>query len=293
MLLCLLSCSSNQEVPVFDSNQAFDHLVKQVEFGPRVPGSAASLECRKYFVQHLRASGLKVDSQVFIYDDPYSDQQIRMVNLIASTMNSAKTEPGLIICAHYDSRPRTDFHSDQSLKDKPIDGANDGASGAAVLLELASIFKTALPGDNIDLVFFDGEDWGEAGDLDHYLLGSRHFVRTGVRGKYRYGILIDLIGDKDQQIYKEGYSQQFAPELNDYVFKTAKKLGLTTFVDSVKYTVTDDHLMLNTVGIPTVNLIDFDYPFWHTENDSPDKCSPESLGNVGQLLLEIIYNGSL
>ena len=216
-----------------------------------------------------------------------------MVNITATYLSSYQTDPGIILSAHYDSRPRTDFHSDQSLSHLPIDGANDGASGVAVLLEMARLFQLQPPKDNIVIVLFDGEDWGKPGDTKNYLLGSRHFVTTGVRGKYRFGILLDLIGDKDQNIYKEGYSQKLAPELNDYVFKTASELGLTTFIDTVKYTVTDDHLLLNSVGIPTVNLIDFDYPFWHTENDSSDKCSPESLGNVGKLLTEIIYNGSI
>lgn len=295
IFLTVLSCSDRQIlVPSFDGNQAFSYLEKQVSFGPRVPGSSNSTECRNYYSNHFSSINMVVDSQVFDYFDPYSQQKIRMVNMIASySTENQKDSDRILLMAHYDSRPRTDYPSDTLLYNQPIDGANDGASGVAVLMALGTIFKDSPPPCNVDIVLFDGEDWGKSGDKQNYLIGSRQFARTDVRSKYKFGILLDMIGDSDQQIYREYFSDLYAAEVNNMVFETAKRLGLETFVDSVKYNITDDHLSLNSSGVPSVDIIDFDYPYWHTEFDTPDKCSAESLANVGNLLLEIIYNKSI
>lgn len=292
--LAVSGCSSAPVFPpVFDGARAYSYLTAQVDFGPRVPGTDAWRECRSYYYSHFASLGFEVDSQVFAFYDPYSHADVPLVNVIARFRGGPKNEPALLIGAHWDTRPRTDFHSDTSRTGEPIQGANDGASGVAVLMELANILAQRSPDINIDLVLFDGEDWGEAGDLDYYMLGSKHFARQKIRGRYRFGIVIDLIGDRDQQIYREAHSEQFYKPLNDMLWREAAVLGLATFRDSVKYSVMDDHLPLSTGGVPTVLLIDFDYPSWHTEHDTPDKCSPESLANVGRLLAHVIYNREL
>lgn len=296
--LCLIgitvSCSSpHVHPPKFNGKRAFEYLEKQVEFGPRVPGSAASAECRDYFYNYFRELGLVVDSHAFDYLDPYSQKNITMVNVIASYRPEASHEPGIILMAHYDSRPRTDFASVPELKDKPIDGANDGASGVAVLMEMANLFAEKPPERAVDLVLVDGEDWGKSGDHANYMIGSREFARRGVRGKYLFGIVVDLIGDSDQQIFREAYSERYAKEVNDMVWAAAERLEVSTFEDSVRFVVVDDHLSLNISGVPTINIIDMDYRYWHTEFDTPDKCSEESLVNVGKVLAEIVYNPTL
>ena len=291
LLTLILSCSSTHvQPPKFDGQRAFTYLENQVEFGPRVPGSEASAKCRDYFYDFFAGVGLPVDSQAFPYLDPYSGRNITMVNVIASYRPESYYGKGIVIMAHYDSRPRTDFASVPELAENPIDGANDGASGVAVLMELANMITAKPPERPVDLVLVDGEDWGKSGDHANYMIGSREFARRGVRSKYLFGIIVDLIGDSDQQIYREAYSERYAKELNDMVWGTAARLGVNTFEDSVKYVVVDDHLSLNISGVPAVNIIDMDYGYWHTEFDTPDKCSAESLTNVGKVVADIIYN---
>jgi len=293
MLIQLISCSRSEVIPPeFNGDRAFTYLEKQVAFGPRAPGTEASKLCRNYYYDFFRDNGITIDSQNFIYSDPYSGTNIEMVNVIGRINPDMNPDNRIVLMAHYDCRPRTDFAFDSLLKDSPIDGANDGASGVAVLMELANLFKEKDPQCGVDLVFVDGEDWGKAGDLENYLLGSREFARRGIRGKYRFGIIVDMVGDKNQQIYREGYSNKFGKPITDLVWKTALDLGINTFIDSVKYTIVDDHLPLQSSGIPAIDIIDFDYPEWHTEFDTPDKCSSESLSNVGRVLAKIIYNPS-
>jgi Zn-dependent M28 family amino/carboxypeptidase len=237
---------------------------------------------------------MKIDSQHFLYLDPYTTTQIEMVNVLVSfTSSSNLNEKKILLLAHYDSRPRAENALDSSRINQPIDGANDGASGVAVLMEIANILSKKAPSIDVDFVFVDGEDWGKVGDNENYLLGSKEYARQSIRDKYRFGIVIDMIGDSQQQIYREASSELFAKDINNMIFSTAKKLNIQTFIDSVKYAITDDHLSLNVAGIPSAVIIDFDYEYWHTEYDTPDKCSAQSLENVGKLLLEIIYNESL
>jgi glutaminyl-peptide cyclotransferase len=290
----LSACSGGLvKPPEFDDKRAFTYLKQQVEFGPRVPGTEASARCRNYFYEHFKSLGIPVDSQAFLFFDPYSKVNIPMVNVIAHVKGKSSSPEALLYLAHYDSRPRTDYPSDSTLRLKPIQGANDGASGAAVLMELAQGLVTDTPAVDVDLLFVDGEDWGKEGDMENYFVGSKHFAASDIHNRYRFGIVIDMIGDKDQQIYREGYSQEYNFQLNDMVWRLAAKLGIGTFKDSVKHVVMDDHLSLNAGGVPSIDLIDFDYPYWHTDKDTPDKCSAESLANVGRILAYLAYNPSL
>ena len=292
VLTAIGGCSGDRvKPPDFDGQRALGYLTEQVAFGPRVPGSEASARCRSYLYKFFDSLRMPVDSQPFDFFDPYSARQIRMVNVIASfKTNAGESRRSVVLMAHYDSRPRGEHSIDPKMREMPIAGANDGASGVAVLMELANAFTAAPPPVNVDLVLVDGEDWGKETDHELYMLGSREFARHDVRDKYRYGIVVDMVGDKDQQIYKEVYSEMYAQKLNDYVFSTARAMGITTFRDSLKYTVQDDHLSLITAGVPTIDLIDFDYVYWHTELDTPDKCLGEALANVGRVLGEVIYN---
>jgi glutaminyl-peptide cyclotransferase len=290
-----LSCSSLPvQSPRFDGDRAYAYLVRQVEFGPRVPGTEASAKCRQYFYEHFRQCDLAVDSQNFSFSDPYSEDIIGMVNVIATTgPTSGEPDAAVLLMAHYDCRPRTDYASDPELLNMPIDGANDGASGVAVLMEMANLFAVQAPPCRVDVVLVDGEDWGMSGDIQHYMNGSREFAKSGIRGRYLFGLVVDLVGDRDQQIYREAFSQRYAGSLNDVIWRAAGNLGVATFHDSVKHTVFDDHVPLNIVGIPAAVIVDFDYAYWHTEFDTPDKCSAQSLANVGNVLAEIIYNPKL
>lgn len=200
-----------------------------------------------------------------------------------------------MLCAHWDSRPRADKDPDSTRHTQPVPGANDGASGTAVLLEMARVLAAFPPEIGVDIVLFDLEDLGDYGadddpdSLNPFSIGAAYFVSQ--RGQYtpRYGILLDMIGDKDLHIKKEGYSQAAAPLLLEQIWAAAEKVGADAFVDSHGVAITDDHVPFLRQGIPVVNLIDFDYPYWHTVADTPDKCSPASLQQVGDVLVEMLY----
>jgi Zn-dependent M28 family amino/carboxypeptidase len=173
-------------------------------------------------------------------------------------------------------------------------GANDGASGVAVLLEIARQIHEIEPPVGIDIVFFDGEDYGREGDLDNYCLGSRYFTANNVKYFPKFAILLDMIGDAQLSIPVEGYSKNYAPTVVEMVWNIAEKLGIYQFQREVRGYVFDDHVILNEGGIPAIDIIDFEYPdfshrYWHTLEDTPDKCSPRSLKVVGDVLMELIY----
>ena len=290
----LSGCGRDVTPPAFDGERAYTYLEAQVAFGPRVPGSEAWAECRSYLYEHFTGLGLELDSQAFTFTDPYSGVDTPLVNIIVRYRGDPSDDKAVLLLAHWDSRPRTDYHSDSTKREtEPIDGANDGASGVAVLMELANLLSDVPPRSNVDLVMADGEDWGKVGHPEDYCIGSHHFAQQGIRGKYHFGIVIDMVGEKNQHFFREEISERFSKPVNDMVWGTAKDLGITTFRDTVLHRVTDDHLPLNIGGVPTVDVIDFNYPYWHTEFDTPDKCSAESLANVGRVLAEIVYKPSL
>jgi len=169
-------------------------------------------------------------------------------------------------------------------------GANDGASGVAVLLELGRLFKDNPPPLGVDIILFDGEDWGRNGEKAGWFLGSEHFAVNLGTYRPRAAILLDMVGDKDLRIYREAYSDLYAKELTDYVWNIAREAGSAAFVDSVKHAVSDDHIPLLTRRIQAIDIIDFDYPYWHTQEDTPDKCSPGSLGIVGEVVLRAVFD---
>ena len=168
-------------------------------------------------------------------------------------------------------------------------GADDGASGVAVLMELANLFAKQKPRVNIDLALLDGEDFGQPHDVSEYFLGARELAKRGWTDRYKFALVIDMIGDKDLHIYREGFSNRYSTKINDLFWKTAAELGESAFVDSVKYDIQDDHLSFMTRNLPSAVIIDFDYPYWHTLQDTPDKCSPQSLAAVGWVVATVMY----
>jgi len=226
----------------------------------------------------------------------YAKEQLNMTNVIAS-FNSAATKR-VIFIAHWDTRPRADQEKDTKKQNTPILGANDGASGVAVLLEMARLFKITPPPIGVDILFVDGEDYGKEGDSEWYLLGARHFAKHLQPGYAPvFGVLLDMVGDKTLELKRERYSVKYAPDIVDLVWSTARELGVAQFTDEYQSWVMDDHLPLNEVGIKTIDLIDFAYPdtsnrYWHTSQDTPDKCSAESLEAVGKVLTTVVFRQS-
>lgn len=289
-ILFMMGCQQN--VPQFDENNSFSYLKKQVSFGPRNPGSDGHANCLQWLVEELEKSSERVIRQNFKYNDKSLDKTIDMTNIIASfDLNSRHR---IMLCAHWDTRP----FADQDTKEnsgKPIPGANDGASGVAVLLEIARIMNIEKPPVGVDIVFFDGEDYGPEGNLDEYFLGSRYFAKNLGTYKPRYGILLDMVGDAQLNIPVEYQSKRLAGAIVDKVWGAAKKLNFSEFDPRVGTAISDDHMPLNDAGIPCIDVIDFQYPdksqkYWHTLQDKVDKCSPHSLKVVGQTVLYVIYN---
>ena len=210
------------------------------------------------------------------------------MNNIIAEFGSSHSET-LLLAAHWDTRPIADKEPDKDVQLNPILGANDGASGVAVLLEIARILKLKPPPRRIVIVLFDGEDYGKS--TDQMFFGSRYFAKNMGKWKPDYGILLDMIGDKDLEIPIEQYSWFANREYTDSIWKRAIELGLAPFQRRIGPAIMDDHVPLIEVGIPMVNIIDFDYPYWHTLEDTVDKCSPKSLEIVGKLVVNIIYEG--
>lgn len=193
----------------------------------------------------------------------------------------AKTR--VLLVAHWDSRPFSDQDPDRANLRKPIIGADDGASGVAVMLELMRVMKEKKPDVGIMYFFTDGEDLGP--DSDEMYLGAEYFVKNMPTPKPTYGILLDMVGDKDLHIPMERNSLSLAPSLTQAFYSHAKFEGFgDTFPNVYGDTIEDDHLCINQAGVPTLDLIDFEYAPWHTQGDTPDKCSAASLGKIGQCL---------
>lgn len=280
------------KIPAFSGASAFTYLTKQTSFGPRSPNSRGHEACLEYLVATLQGLADRVDRQTFTLTG-YQGEILHLTNIVAAFRPAASTR--VLLCAHWDTRPRAEHDQNKALRGSPMLGANDGASGVAVLLEIASHLKISAPPIGVDIVLFDGEDYGREGDHEKYLLGSRYFA-AHLPPDYvpRFGVLLDMVGDKQLEIPKELSSMRYAPDVVQILWDTARELGVQQFVDLPGEEVMDDHWPLNTAGIKTVDLIDFNYPdqtnrYWHTHQDTPDHCSAESLEAVGLVLTHVLY----
>ena len=283
--LAIICCSSK---PQFDAERAFMDLERICSFGPRIADTESHLKAGEYIYSSMKETTDICRIQRFsIYDSVFNINR-NMFNIIASYYPNSKSR--IMLCAHWDSRPVSDMESDSSKKHLPVLGANDGASGTAALMEIGRVLREHRPPVGVDIVFFDGEDYGTDEWLSGWFLGSMHFVEQLGGYRPRLALLIDMIADEDLQIYREVISEQYASDLNDYIWQVAEEVGSAVFIDSVKHAVSDDHISLLSRGIKSIDIIDFDYPYWHTQQDTPDKCSAESLGEIGRVLVAAIYD---
>jgi hypothetical protein len=279
----------------FSGKRAHQYLLRQTGFGPRGPGLAGHDRCLRFLQTELGGLAESVRNQEFAHTLK-NGKSILLTNVIASFNPGAAHR--ILLSAHWDTRLWADKDPDVRNHTRPIAGANDGASGVAILLEIAQQLKAHPPSTGVDMIFFDGEDLGTTGIPGSFCQGSRYFAKNKTQDyQPRFGINIDMVGDRELTIYREQNSQRLAPQVLEQVFATARRLKITQFVDAQGAEVSDDHLPLNEAGIPTINLIDFDYPdetnrYWHTMSDTPDKCSAASLEAVGTVLLDIIYSQS-
>lgn len=277
----------------FDGARAMSWLERQCALGPRIPGTAGHAALQTAIVDHARSLGLAVHRLPFERPHPYEQRTLKLTNLVI--LAGRGDGPRLWLGAHYDTRPFCDRDPDPARAARPLTGANDGASGTAVLLHLAELLAAEPPPRPVALIFFDGEDLGRAADLDGFCLGSRwladHWNDFGapLSGPPPVGLIVlDMVGDRDLAIPQEGYSLALAGEWTRTVFERAESLGLTAFVQAPGPTVFDDHVPFLRRGLPAVDLIDFDYPAWHTAADVPAACAPASLEQVGALVWDLI-----
>jgi glutaminyl-peptide cyclotransferase len=292
LTLIFLGCQSN--VPRFDEDHAFSYLVAQCDFGPRNPGSDGYYACLDYLITELDQSANEIILQDFSYQERRYNKKYNLENIIARFNPDAEFQT--VISAHWDTRPWADQEDLRQDRDQPIIGANDGASGVAILLELAKIMGENPPPIGVNLVFFDGEDMGVPGENETYCQGSRFFAKNLPIPRPNEAINLDMVGDKQLVLPIERYSLEYHPKLVRHLWDRAKEMGLDAFIGRVDYAIYDDHIPLNEIaGIPSIDIIDFKYPnsyanFWHTMNDIPENCSEESLGQVGDLMVDYIYN---
>jgi Zn-dependent M28 family amino/carboxypeptidase len=253
-----------------------------------VPNSAARDSAAAYIAHTLEALGAEVSVQPFRLPDPYSERTLHLINVIARF--EPKRERRVMLASHYDSRPWADQEPDSTLHTRPIAGAVDGALSTGILLEMGRLVGTAMPADiGVDLVFFDGEDYGREGELDYYLLGSKNFVRTNGGYRPEKGILLDMVGGVGTRAAREGYSSRYATALVDTVFARAGALGLDYFTAEEGSPIYDDHVPFLRRGIEVIDLFGYEYPHWHTLADTPDKCDPDRVSQVGELLVDFLY----
>ncbi|WP_234571907.1 M28 family peptidase [Rhodohalobacter sp. 614A] len=310
LLTLIIGCNSEpnlkfqkqgREVPEFSADHAYQYVEDQVAFGPRVPNSEAHRETVQYLRNHFLETAGKQSVYVQSFETEVYGDSLQLYNILAAF--GPEKQDRILLAAHWDSRPRSDEEDDPEKRNQPILGADDGASGVAVLMELATIFSEYELPIGVDIILFDGEDYGEKSDLENYFLGSRYWGNNPPVAGYnpRFGILLDMVGGQNAQFLKEGYSMDVAPNLVDEIWVIGQEFGYgDLFVNEMGQRIADDHYIVERLtGIPMVNIIHHRIsptgvlefpPYWHTQNDTMDIIDQNTLQAVGDVLLELIYN---
>lgn len=286
--------------PEFISDSAYAYIAKQVSFGPRVPNTAAHQACGDYLLSKLKSLGARVQVQNF-QSTAYDGKVLKLRNIVGSFNTGAANR--ILLAAHWDTRPFAD--KDATNPTKPADGANDGASGVGVLLEIARVLGAARnnPGIGVDIIFFDGEDYGDAngGTEETWCLGSQYWAKNKHQNGYNanFGILLDMVGAKGAKFAQEAYSKQNAPQVVNNVWKTASQLGFSDyFIYTENGAITDDHVYMTQGGVPSIDIIEFDPTspdgtfgkYHHRHSDNMEVIDKNTLKAVGQTVLQVIYN---
>jgi glutaminyl-peptide cyclotransferase len=296
LVLLAAGCPRDRPRTDFDGAQAVEYIRMQVAFGPRVPGTEGHQRMGDWLVAHLSQLADTVIEQRWTHVTLAGDS-LPMRNVIARFNPGAAQR--VLYVAHWDTRPVAEKDPDPARRDEPIPGANDGGSGTAILLGVADVIARRPMAMGVDLLFVDGEDYGDfAGDMEDVLIGSRHFAQNPVDPGYRpaIGVVWDMVGQANLRIYQEGYSMQHAPEVVRRVWRVAADLGYSgTFIPQLhpdpgfRYVI-DDHIPLLQAGMRVINVIDLDYPPHHTHEDTLDKISQRSLQIVGDVAVEVLRN---
>jgi Zn-dependent M28 family amino/carboxypeptidase len=258
-----------------------------VAFGPRVPGTEAHRRCLEFLVRRLKETGGDVSVQA-LPDTAFPIAGVDTVYNVRARFGPSKGGY-VVLGAHWDSRPEASREKDPARRSQPVPGASDGASGVAVLLELARAFGRKPPPLGVEIVLFDGEDAGNDTNPTSFCRGSDRYVAALSHPYPLHAIVVDMVGTKELAIYPEINSRDSAPNLVDRLWEGARKVKATAFHPEPRHEVFDDHVSFIRQGIPAVDLIDLDDPYWHTLDDVPAHCAPSSLGQVGRVLLWHVY----
>lgn len=279
--------------PTFDGETALELVRRQVAFGPRVPGTPGHASQLGWMIARLDSLAPEVTADTFTHVTTGQDT-LTLTNVVARFRPEESRR--ILLLAHWDTRPWSDAAPDSSLHQVPVPGANDGASGTAVLLHLAELLAQAPPPLGVDLLLTDGEDYGPT--PDDMFLGAIRYAEGLAEMEVRpvYGVLLDMVGDADPLFPVEGYSAQYASVVVRKVWDAAERLGFgDTFPRRAGPPVGDDHIPLIEAGLATANIIDFSYgpghAYWHTPDDVPENLSARTLGMVGQVVTELVYSG--
>ena len=294
------------EVPEFNADSAYAYIEKQVSFGPRVPNTREHQQAGDYLINKLKEFGAEVTVQDF-KETAFDGTTLDLRNIVGSFNPQASKR--VLLAAHWDTRPFADKDPDESRQRQPIAGANDGASGVGILLEMARLLhQNPDPQVGVDIIFFDGEDYGEPEFMDddlkerkiYWCLGSQYWANNKHKSNYSayFGILLDMVGGKDAVFYREGYSREMAPSVVKRVWGWAHEIGYGHYFKySNSEPIIDDHLFMNRGGVPSIDVIEYDpasdfyfAEYHHTHKDDMSIISKETLKAVGETVLHTVYH---
>lgn len=282
-------------VPVFNADSCFSFLKAQTDFGARVPNTLAHKQCGDYLVRKLQQYGAQITEQEVVLN-AYDGTRLQARNIIASW--KSETNNRILLCAHWDSRPFCDEDPIPANRMQPVMGANDGASGVAVLLEIARLMAQHAPRVGVDIIFFDAEDYGSSQVEHSFCLGSQYWAKNPHKRPYvaRFGILLDMVGGKNPVFAKDQVSMLFAPDIANMVWDKAAQLGYSNvFVSTEGGSLIDDHYYVNALAnIPCIDIIHFQnevgFPAtWHTADDVIEQIDRHTLQVVGTVVTEVLY----
>ena len=286
-----IQTSTENKLPNFDGNSAFQFIEKQCSFGPRYPGSKGHDDLADYLYDYFQSNSDSVTIFKDSINHPFSNERLEIINFLIQHNVSASER--YLFMAHWDTRDRADKDKNISNQHLPILGANDGGSGVALLMQLSKHIKKDMKIKNIgiDILLVDAEDMGRPGFVDEWGLGTQSFVKHYEGLLPKYAICVDMIADKNPIFKIEKFSYNFAKDLVYEIWGLANDLGYKEFVWQLTHPIYDDHVYYhNGTGVPAIDIIDFDYPQWHTVDDTIENCSPKGLFIVGNVLLKYIFN---
>jgi len=294
LLAPLLAASACAARPPVDGERALARVRHQVDAGPRVPGQPGHRAVRDWIIAELTRLGARVEVQDF--RDSSLGRPMDLTNIIGRFGPAAATRR-IALLAHWDTRPWCDQDPDPAHRADLLPGANDAGSGVAVLLEVAEAMRRRGPPVGVDLVFLDGEDQGRATRAEEFSIGARAYAASLYAGPASArpvaAFLFDMVGDRDLDIYPEVESSRRAANLVAIVIDAAHATHATHFHDQPRHSIIDDHIPLLDAGLPAVDIIDFDYPAWHTHLDLPDQVSAQSLAEVASVAVWVVYSSPI